>query len=111
MVSSGSPLRPYFRAIVPLSIARSRYVMRKGRLMTCPGDVTLTVHPPIPTVDVTREQARELAERVRAVVRSAVDEPEPQRPKPTDGTPVQGPEPRVPSPESRVPSPESRYNS
>ena len=82
--------------IVPLSIARSRHVMRKGRLMTCPGDVTLTVHPPIPTVDVTREQARELAERVRAVVRSAVDEAEPQRPRPTDGARVPGPEPRVP---------------
>jgi 1-acyl-sn-glycerol-3-phosphate acyltransferase len=61
--------------IVPLSIARSRFVMRKGRLMTCPGDVTLTVHAPIPTAGVTREQARELAERVRAIVRQDVDEP------------------------------------
>jgi 1-acyl-sn-glycerol-3-phosphate acyltransferase len=61
--------------IVPLSIARSRFVMRKGRLMTCPGDITLTVHAPIPTAGVTREQARELAERVRAIVRQDVDEP------------------------------------
>jgi 1-acyl-sn-glycerol-3-phosphate acyltransferase len=61
--------------IVPVSIARSRYVMMKGRLMTCPGDVTLTVHAPIPTTGVTREQARELAERVRAIVRQDVDEP------------------------------------
>ena len=60
--------------IVPVSIARSRHVMNKGRLMTCPGDVTLTVHAPIPTTGVTREQARELAERVRAVVRRGVDE-------------------------------------
>ena len=61
--------------IVPLSIARSRFVMMKGRLMTCPGDVTLTVHAPIETTGVTREQARELAERVRAIVRQDVDEP------------------------------------
>ena len=55
--------------VVPVSIARSRFVMLKGRLMTCPGDVTLTVHAPIPTDGVTREQAREFAERVRAIVR------------------------------------------
>jgi 1-acyl-sn-glycerol-3-phosphate acyltransferase len=61
--------------VVPVSIARSRFVMKKGRLMTCPGRVTLTVHPPIATTDVTREQARELADRVRAIVRQDVDEP------------------------------------
>jgi 1-acyl-sn-glycerol-3-phosphate acyltransferase len=61
--------------IVPVSIARSRFVMLKGRLMTRPGDVTLTIHEPIPTAGVTREQARELAERVRSIVRQNVDEP------------------------------------
>ena len=61
--------------IVPVSIARSRFVMLKGRLMTCPGDVVLTVHAPIPTAGVSREQARELADRVRAIVRQDVDEP------------------------------------
>jgi 1-acyl-sn-glycerol-3-phosphate acyltransferase len=61
--------------VVPVSIARSRFVMLKGRLMTCPGDVTITVHAPIPTEGVTREQAREFAERVRAIVRTGVDEP------------------------------------
>jgi 1-acyl-sn-glycerol-3-phosphate acyltransferase len=61
--------------VVPVSIARSRFVMLKGRLMTCPGEVTLTVHEPIATEGVTREQARELAERVRAIVRKDVDEP------------------------------------
>jgi 1-acyl-sn-glycerol-3-phosphate acyltransferase len=62
--------------VVPVSIARSRYVMLKGRLMTCPGDVTVTVHEPIPTAGVGRDGARELAARVRDVVRSAVDEPQ-----------------------------------
>jgi hypothetical protein len=49
--------------------------MRKGQLMTCPGDVTITVHEPMPTTDVTRERTREFAERVREVVRRDVDEP------------------------------------
>lgn len=62
--------------VVPVSIAGSRFVMRKGRLMVCPGRVTLTVHPPMSTTGVAREQAREFAERVREVVRPAVDEPD-----------------------------------
>ena len=61
--------------VVPVSIAGSRFVMLKGRLMTCPGDVRLTIHPPLPTAGVTREQARGFSERVRETVRSAVDEP------------------------------------
>ena len=61
--------------VVPISIARSRFVMLKGRLMTCPGDVTITVHDPIPTDGITRGQAREFAERVREIVRRDVDEP------------------------------------
>jgi 1-acyl-sn-glycerol-3-phosphate acyltransferase len=61
--------------VVPVSIAGSRFVMRKGRLMVCPGRVTLTVHPPMSTSGVSREQAREFADRVREVVRPSVDEP------------------------------------
>lgn len=54
--------------IVPVSIAGSRHVMLKGRLMTRPGDVTLTIHDPIPTAGVGRAGARELAERVQEAV-------------------------------------------
>lgn len=54
--------------IVPVSISGSRHVMLKGRLMTCPGDVTVTVHDPIPTAGVGRAGARALAEQVRDVV-------------------------------------------
>jgi 1-acyl-sn-glycerol-3-phosphate acyltransferase len=57
--------------IVPVSIGGSRHVMLKGRLMTCPGAVTLTVHHPISTEGLTREDARALADRVRAVVAEA----------------------------------------
>jgi len=55
--------------VVPVSIGRSRDVMRKGQLMVSPGDVTLTIHAPIPTAGVTRARAREFADRVRDNVR------------------------------------------
>jgi 1-acyl-sn-glycerol-3-phosphate acyltransferase len=54
--------------VVPVSIAGSRHVMLKGRLMTCPGDVTLTIHDPIPTAGVGREGARALAVRIHEIV-------------------------------------------
>ena len=58
--------------IVPVSIAGSRAVMPKGRLMVCPGRVRVTVHDAIPTRSMTRDDARALAERVREIVASAV---------------------------------------
>ena len=56
--------------VVPVSIAGSRHVMRKGRLMTCPGHVTLTIHEPIPTAGVGRG-GRTGARRARARRRAA----------------------------------------
>ena len=61
--------------VLPVSIARSRYVMAKGHIMVCPGEVTVTVHKPMSTAGITRERARDFAEEVRSVVRGAVDEP------------------------------------
>ena len=61
--------------IVPISIVGSRHVMKKGRLMVCPGDVSLTVHEPIDTTGIGRDSVRELADRVRSIVRQQVDEP------------------------------------
>jgi 1-acyl-sn-glycerol-3-phosphate acyltransferase len=54
--------------IVPVSVAGSRHVMRKGRLMTCPGHVDLVLHPLIETVGLSEADASALAERVRSVV-------------------------------------------
>jgi 1-acyl-sn-glycerol-3-phosphate acyltransferase len=62
--------------VAPLSIVGSRHVMRKGRLTTRPGDVTLIVHEPIdsePAADPTMRDVRELAERARDVIRPPVD--------------------------------------
>jgi 1-acyl-sn-glycerol-3-phosphate acyltransferase len=61
--------------IVPISVSGSRQVMRKGRLMVCPGDVRVAVHDPIPTAGVTRPQIGEFASSVREIVRHDVDEP------------------------------------
>jgi 1-acyl-sn-glycerol-3-phosphate acyltransferase len=54
--------------IVPVAVDGSRLVMRKGRLMTCPGRVTVKVLDPVPTQGLAREDARPLAERVRRAI-------------------------------------------
>ncbi len=61
--------------VLPVSIARSRFVMAKGRLMVMPADVDVTIHPPIATNGITREQARSFADQVREVIRRGADEP------------------------------------
>ncbi len=58
--------------IVPVSVSGTRHVMLKGRLTTCPGEVELTVHPPIPTAGLTGADVRSLADRVRGIVETAV---------------------------------------
>ncbi len=63
--------------VVPLSITGSRHVMRRGRLMTCPGHVRLTVHPPIATEGLSRDDAGDLADRVQAIVATGVEANEP----------------------------------
>jgi 1-acyl-sn-glycerol-3-phosphate acyltransferase len=61
--------------VVPVSITGSRHVMRKGRLMVCPGDVRVTVHEPRPTDGLSRQTVMEFTNAVRDVVRGDVDEP------------------------------------
>ena len=59
--------------VVPVAVIGSRHVMLKGRLMTCPGEVQLVVHKPIPTAGLGRQDVRRLADRVRGVIASTVD--------------------------------------
>jgi 1-acyl-sn-glycerol-3-phosphate acyltransferase len=76
----GGSLYPAVQAglpIVPISIAGSRHVMRKGRLMTCPGEVALVVHEPIPTIAADEPNIREvraLASRVRDIIAPVVEQ-------------------------------------
>jgi 1-acyl-sn-glycerol-3-phosphate acyltransferase len=62
--------------IVPLAVIGTRHVMRKGRLRTEPGEVTLLVHDPIyPSAGLTEPTVRDaklLAGRVREIVAAAV---------------------------------------
>jgi 1-acyl-sn-glycerol-3-phosphate acyltransferase len=63
--------------IVPISISGSRHVMRKGRLMTCPGEVALMIHDPVrpPALESpTIKDARDVAARVRAIVQPAAEQ-------------------------------------
>jgi 1-acyl-sn-glycerol-3-phosphate acyltransferase len=63
--------------IVPLSISGSRHVMQKGRLMTCPGQVTLQIHRPVQSHRIEAPSvadARELAGRIEAIVREGAAE-------------------------------------
>lgn len=63
--------------VVPVSVAGSRVVMPKGRFMVLPATVVVTVHEPIVTRGLARDDARALAERVQGIVASAVPGGEP----------------------------------
>lgn len=57
--------------IVPVSVRGSREVMLKDYVTVRPGDVVVTIHPPVSTAGLTRADARELAARVKELVESA----------------------------------------
>lgn len=59
--------------IVPVSVQNSRHVMLKGFVTVRPGEVVVTIHPPVSTAGMTRANARELSERVRALIESAAN--------------------------------------
>jgi 1-acyl-sn-glycerol-3-phosphate acyltransferase len=61
--------------IVPMTISGSIHVMKKGRLTTRPGHVTLTIHDPIAAAKLENPSvadARQLAARVEAIVRGGI---------------------------------------
>ncbi|MCM3879490.1 MAG: 1-acyl-sn-glycerol-3-phosphate acyltransferase [Vicinamibacterales bacterium] len=62
--------------IVPISISGTIHVMKKGRLMTCPGEPRLVVHEPVPAPTIENPSiadARELAARIEGIVRAGVE--------------------------------------
>ena len=66
-IETGSP-------IVPVAVIGSRHVMLKGCLMTCPGDVEMVVHAPLPTDGLSRADARRLADRAHEIISATVAE-------------------------------------
>ena len=62
--------------LVPISVIGSRHVMKKGELTTRPAHVTLIVHDPIITIanaEPSVAEVRELADRIREVIRPPVE--------------------------------------
>ncbi len=62
--------------VVPVAVDGSRFVMRKGQLMTSPGHVRVTVLDPIPTAGRRPEEARAFARQVQEAIAGA------RRPRP-----------------------------
>ena len=58
--------------VVPVTVVGSRDAMPPGRLAVSSVRVRVTVHPPLPTADLARDDARALAERARQVVASGL---------------------------------------
>lgn len=54
--------------VVPLAIADSHRVMRRGQVTVFPRTVKLTIDRPVPVEGLSEEQAGRLAERVRGIV-------------------------------------------
>ncbi|HEX6324175.1 MAG TPA: lysophospholipid acyltransferase family protein [Vicinamibacterales bacterium] len=57
--------------IVPVSVRGSRHIMRRGEVTVRPGRVTVTIHDPVATTGLGRDDARALGERVKQIVESA----------------------------------------
>lgn len=73
--------------IVPIAVSGTRHVMTKGYVMTCPGEVTLDVFDPMPTGGFDLNEARQLAERVQAIVEAGLGQ------RPGKAAPVAEPAP------------------
>ena len=58
--------------VVPITIVGSRHIMTKGQLTVRSGKVNVTIHDPMETANVARDGVREMADRVRDVVMTAV---------------------------------------
>lgn len=54
--------------VVPVTVTGTSSIMRKGHVTTRPGVVDVTVHPPMSTDGLTREDVRALIDRVRDVI-------------------------------------------
>jgi 1-acyl-sn-glycerol-3-phosphate acyltransferase len=59
--------------VVPLTVVGNHTVMPRGRLMVRPTPVRVVVHDAISTADLSRKDARALAERVQAIVASGLN--------------------------------------
>lgn len=54
--------------IVPVTIRGSYKIMEQNGFLIKPAHVEITIHDPIPTAEITKEDAKELPERVRKII-------------------------------------------
>lgn len=60
--------------ILPLTVTGTRDVLPAGTLDLLPGSARLIIHPPVPVDGDSAEDCRDLSDRVRAVIASALPE-------------------------------------
>jgi len=58
--------------IVPITINGSYKIMEQNGFIIKPAQVEITIHDPIPTADLTKEEAMELPERVREIIEKSL---------------------------------------
>lgn len=54
--------------IVPVSVNGSRQIMQRGEVTVHPGRVIVTIHAPVSTEGLQRDDARALGDRIKAIV-------------------------------------------
>lgn len=54
--------------IIPITISGSYKIMEQNGIIIKPADVKITLHDPIPTAGLSKEEAAELPEKVRAII-------------------------------------------
>ena len=81
--------------IVPVAVRGTKYVMPKSMLTTSPGWVSLELFDPIPTSEMSLDDARALADRVQAIVIAGVAA--------ANARVVSGEDPGIPDAEPAIP--------
>ena len=59
--------------VLPISIEGTRHVLPKGSALVTPGNITITIHPPLPAPD-TEGALDELMARSRAAIESSLEQ-------------------------------------
>jgi len=58
--------------VLPITIDGAFRIMKKGKLWIEPSNVTVTIHPPVETKDLDKEEEKLLPEKVFEIVKSAL---------------------------------------
>lgn len=56
--------------IIPVTISNSRTLMEKNNNIIKPGDVEIYIHPPVETINLTKEEEDALPDKVKSIIQS-----------------------------------------